>query len=185
MLRSTLIALLAACGPATPDVPVASPPTPLTRCQTALLALVDGRLDAWSGATRCTRPEVARVFGATGKPVPSTFGVAQLYAARGIAANDIEVTFASPQERIDSVALWDAKLAATAATALGPPELTLPSGLGANVSQRVWPSRGIVLHTRRDGTTALLVALPVMSAADFDASGIAVLPQAHEDRVPR
>ena len=34
-------------------------------------------------------------------------------------------------------------------TALGPPEATLPSGLGESLEQRLWPARGLILHVAR------------------------------------
>jgi hypothetical protein len=33
--------------------------------------------------------------------------------------------------------------------ALGPPEATMPSGLGESLEQRLWPARGLILHVAR------------------------------------
>jgi hypothetical protein len=67
---------------------------------------------------------------------------------------------------------------------LGAAELTLPSRLGAGVTQRVWPNRGIVVHSRRNDSTPLIIAFPAMSAARFEETGIAVLPDASAEEEP-
>jgi len=173
----------AGCGSTGAGQPVMT--SPLNECQTALVALVEGRLEAWKGAAQCTRADVARVLGPTGPPVPGVFGDAQLYAPHAAAATEIEIAFADRPERIIAVAFWDAHLLPRSTAELGPAELTVPSGLGADVSQHAWPSRGVVVHARSNGATPLVVAFPIMTVDEFEATGIAVLPQAYEDAFPR
>ena len=52
-------------------------------------------------------------------------------------------------EQVTLVDVPGPELAAGELEALGPPEATLPSGLGEALEQRLWPERGLILHVAR------------------------------------
>lgn len=196
MRRSIVLVALAACGPhptphpeihvTSPSTPPASPPQPPTNpCQHALVALADGRLDAWPGADGCTRADADRVFGATGKPdEPGLFGKAQDYPARPGAPHGLEIDYS---DRGDVVAILVnyPRLAVPLEQEPGPPASVLPSRLGGDVEQRVWPARGLAAHVQQHADVVTLVAFRKMTLEEYQGGSWSAALQTHEEPMVR
>jgi hypothetical protein len=116
-------------------------------------AVEAGRLAGWhalpDGATAATltalRPGAAPARDLTtlfGQPAAGYRLAATPHAPAGVAVwtQHGEVTLID----VPGPELADGELAA-----FGPPEATLPSGLGESLEQRLWPERGLILHVAR------------------------------------
>jgi len=175
-MRPLVLITLIACGPTpTPKPPEkptmptlkTQPQPPTTDCQRALLALADGKLDGWHGADGCTRADADRVFGSFGKPdEPGLFGKAQDYPARAGAPYGLEID-CSDHGEIVAILVNAPKLGAPLEQVPGPPERVLRSGLGADVEQRVWATRGLVAHVQQPGEIVTLIAFRTMTIDEY------------------
>lgn len=158
---------------------------PANGCQRALVALADGKLDAWTGTAACTRADVDRVLGYAGQPdAPGPFGVQRICPPRGVSPYEIEVAFPRGEDGVTAILIAYPRLPAAVEARLGAPEATLASGLGPDIEQRVWAHRGLAMHIQRgatgDGRIVTLVAFAPMSVAEYEAHTFATALQSYE-----
>lgn len=154
--RHAILVLLAATLLAVHPIPEAETMNSQkpSSCVSALRALVEGRLDAWHGLPPgCSRQDAEAAYG-SGEGGPD--GVASLagtltafrrYAQSKRVPRDVQV-WLREDDSILAVEVNDLKTAQSVAHLLGAPEAIERSGVGRVHTQRIYASRGLVLHVQ-------------------------------------
>lgn len=135
-----------------PESETMNPQEP-SACVNALRALVEGRLDAWHGLPPgCDRKDAEAAFG-PGEGGPD--GVASLagtltafrrYPRSARLPRDVQVWLRD--DAIFAVEVNDLQPAQPVERMLGAPEASERSGVGSVHTQRIYASRGLVLHVQ-------------------------------------